>query len=175
MITPGVSAAPSGSPKVGSVSDARETKAGDGLQTAPEVVGAGSAASETPQDPPDTRTKEQLIEDALNCPCIDNMKKGSCGGAFVAAYRCFLESETDPKGADCIDFFQQMQDCMVAHADEYHLDELEEVPERSTGVQPPSLDAETGFEDTRRSRAIAAASSNESEKERRKEGEVADA
>ena len=166
MITPGANATPSSSPKGGGASAAREAKAGDGLQTAPEVVGARSVASGTPEDPPDTRTKEQLIEDALNCPCIDNMKRGSCGGAFVAAYRCFLESETDPKGADCIDFFQQMQDCMVAHADEYHLDELEEVPERSTGVQRPPLDAETGLEDTRRSRAIAAASSNESEKQR---------
>ncbi|GJQ13606.1 hypothetical protein GpartN1_g5397.t1 [Galdieria partita] len=69
-----------------------------------------------------TLTKEQEIEEALNCPCIQKMKEGSCGEQFIAAYRCFLESETEPKGSDCVEYFSSMQKCMVEHPDEYDLD-----------------------------------------------------
>ncbi len=145
-----------------------------------------SAASESADD---GRTKEQLIEDALNCPCIESLKRGSCGEAFIAAYRCFLESESEPRGSDCYDTFQRMQDCMLAHPEEYHFDgtDTEEEPEpepeslpnhaqrpeatstgsgtapRPTGslAQGPSTNAPR---EPPRSRAIvAAASSNEDE------------
>ncbi|EME29294.1 mitochondrial protein translocase, MPT family [Galdieria sulphuraria] len=69
-----------------------------------------------------TLTKEQEIEEALNCPCIQKMKEGSCGEQFIAAYRCFLESETEPKGSDCVEYFSSMQKCMVEHPEEYDLD-----------------------------------------------------
>eukprot|EP00871_Galdieria_phlegrea_P000864 jgi/Galph1/1779/GphlegSOOS_G453.1 len=69
-----------------------------------------------------TLTKEQEIEEALNCPCIEKMKEGSCGEQFISAYRCFLESESEPKGSDCIEYFSAMQKCMVEHPDEYDLD-----------------------------------------------------
>ncbi|KAK4526755.1 hypothetical protein GAYE_SCF27MG4672 [Galdieria yellowstonensis] len=70
----------------------------------------------------ETTSKEREIEEALNCPCIQKMKEGSCGEQFIAAYRCFLESETEPKGSDCVEYFSSMQKCMVEHPEEYDLD-----------------------------------------------------
>lgn len=69
------------------------------------------------------QTKEELIEEALNCPCIASMKEGSCGQPFLAAYRCFLESETEPKGMDCMEQFKSMQVCVAEHPEEYNLDD----------------------------------------------------
>mmetsp|Transcript_10804 Transcript_10804/g.45019 ORF Transcript_10804/g.45019 Transcript_10804/m.45019 type:complete len:94 (-) Transcript_10804:1408-1689(-) len=44
-------------------------------------------------------TREEEIEEALNCPCVDSMKEGPCGAVFIKAYRCFLESDEEPKGS----------------------------------------------------------------------------
>lgn len=68
-------------------------------------------------------TKEERVEEALNCPCIASMKEGPCGESFIAAYRCFLESESDPKGMECMDQFQTMQTCIADHPDDYKLDD----------------------------------------------------
>lgn len=75
-------------------------------------------AVSTAEDEPKL-TKEEMIEEALNCPCIATMKDGPCGDSFVAAYRCFLESETEPKGMDCMEQFTGMQSCMSKHPEEY--------------------------------------------------------
>lgn len=75
--------------------------------------------------PERTLTREEEIEEALNCPCIDAMKEGPCGGDFISAYRCFLESDTEPKGMDCVDKFAAMQTCMADHPEEYNLDDDE--------------------------------------------------
>lgn len=68
-------------------------------------------------------TKEEMVEEALNCPCIAAMKEGPCGDSFLSAYRCFLESETEPKGMDCMEQFSGMQSCMAEHPDEYNMDD----------------------------------------------------
>ncbi|PXF41260.1 Mitochondrial intermembrane space import and assembly protein 40 [Gracilariopsis chorda] len=68
-------------------------------------------------------SKEELIEEALNCPCIASMKEGSCGDSFIDAYKCFLQSETEPKGMDCMEQFQTMQSCLAEHPEEYNLDD----------------------------------------------------
>eukprot|EP00188_Purpureofilum_apyrenoidigerum_P006333 Plantae.Rhodophyta-Purpureofilum_apyrenoidigerum.ctg9649.p1 GENE.Plantae.Rhodophyta-Purpureofilum_apyrenoidigerum.ctg9649~~Plantae.Rhodophyta-Purpureofilum_apyrenoidigerum.ctg9649.p1 ORF type:complete len:216 (+),score=59.22 Plantae.Rhodophyta-Purpureofilum_apyrenoidigerum.ctg9649:116-763(+) len=70
--------------------------------------------------------KEKEIEEALNCPCIDRMKEGPCGAPFLAAYRCFLESDATPKGGDCYDQFVAMHTCIQEHPEEYKLDDDEE-------------------------------------------------
>ncbi|CAN8065124.1 unnamed protein product [Agarophyton chilense] len=70
-------------------------------------------------------SKEELIEEALNCPCISSMKEGSCGDSFIDAYKCFLQSETEPKGMDCMDQFKTMQSCLAEHPEEYNLDDDE--------------------------------------------------
>ncbi|KAI0566884.1 translocase MPT [Gracilaria domingensis] len=72
-----------------------------------------------------TLTKEELIEEALNCPCIAPMKEGSCGDSFIEAYKCFLQSETEPKGMDCMEQFKTMQSCLAEHPEEYNLEDDE--------------------------------------------------
>lgn len=73
-------------------------------------------------------TKEEIVEEALNCPCIAAMRDGPCGDSFIAAYRCFLESETEPKGMDCMEQFTGMQSCIAEHPEEYNIDDEEEDP-----------------------------------------------
>ncbi|KAJ1481166.1 hypothetical protein T484DRAFT_1954958 [Baffinella frigidus] len=57
--------------------------------------------------------------DPLDCPCIQHMKDGPCGADFVVAYRCFLDSKEDEKGADCIESFRTMQTCFATHPEHY--------------------------------------------------------
>lgn len=41
-----------------------------------------------------------------DCPCLGGMAHGPCGEEFKTAFSCFVYSEADPKGMDCIDKFQ---------------------------------------------------------------------
>ena len=46
-----------------------------------------------------------------DCPCLGDMPHGPCGPEFRKAFACFVHSEAEPKGQDCIDAFGEMQDC----------------------------------------------------------------
>lgn len=94
-----------------------------------------AAAAKTPSTPPPgnndntvatapvaegEKTPEQLEEEAgqqaafnpetgeinWDCPCLGGMAHGPCGEEFKAAFSCFVYSEVEPKGMDCIDKFQ---------------------------------------------------------------------
>ncbi|ERF73369.1 hypothetical protein EPUS_07203 [Endocarpon pusillum Z07020] len=54
-----------------------------------------------------------------DCPCLGGMAHGPCGEQFRAAFSCFVFSEEEPKGMDCIDKFKGMQDCFREHPDVY--------------------------------------------------------
>jgi intermembrane space import and assembly protein 40 len=41
-----------------------------------------------------------------DCPCLGGMATGPCGEQFKAAFSCFVYSEEEPKGMDCIDKFK---------------------------------------------------------------------
>lgn len=41
-----------------------------------------------------------------DCPCLGGMADGPCGEEFKAAFSCFVYSDAEPKGMDCIDKFQ---------------------------------------------------------------------
>jgi len=47
-----------------------------------------------------------------DCPCLGGMPIGPCGVEFREAFTCFHTSEADPKGADCLDAFRIMTECM---------------------------------------------------------------
>lgn len=47
------------------------------------------------------------------------MAQGPCGEQFKAAFSCFVFSEAEPKGLDCVDKFKGMQDCFRLHPDVY--------------------------------------------------------
>ncbi|KAL5614657.1 uncharacterized protein BROUX77_000494 [Berkeleyomyces rouxiae] len=54
-----------------------------------------------------------------DCPCLGGMADGPCGEEFKLAFSCFVYSEEEPKGMDCIEKFQGMQTCFRAHPDIY--------------------------------------------------------
>ncbi|KAI0184180.1 hypothetical protein EV127DRAFT_351051 [Xylaria flabelliformis] len=68
-----------------------------------------------------------------DCPCLGGMAHGPCGEEFKAAFSCFVYSTEEPKGMDCIDKFQHMQDCFRLHPEVYS-DELAEDDEAEAAV-----------------------------------------
>ena len=63
-----------------------------------------------------------------DCPCLGGMAHGPCGEEFKAAFSCFVYSEADPKGIDCVDKFQNMQDCFRRYP-EYYAEQLKDEDE----------------------------------------------
>ncbi|KAJ2850307.1 Oxidoreductase [Coemansia brasiliensis] len=80
-----------------------------------------------------------------DCPCLGGMAHGTCGEEFKAAFSCFVYSEEEPKGMDCIDAFKAMQECFRAHPEEY-ASELEDDDEESEGSETQD-EQETAKED----------------------------
>jgi hypothetical protein len=54
-----------------------------------------------------------------DCPCLGGMAHGPCGPEFREAFSCFIYSEEEPKGINCVEKFKGMQDCFRAHPDVY--------------------------------------------------------
>ncbi|KAG8765714.1 Oxidoreductase [Ceratobasidium sp. 428] len=54
-----------------------------------------------------------------DCPCLGGMAHGPCGPQFREAFSCFVYSNEEPKGVDCVEKFKAMQDCFRAHPDVY--------------------------------------------------------
>ncbi|KAI1267066.1 hypothetical protein F5Y18DRAFT_355451 [Xylariaceae sp. FL1019] len=107
-----------------------------------DVEGAGA-----PPPPPQEGGLEGLEEEAgqqgafnpetgeinWDCPCLGGMADGPCGEQFKAAFSCFVYSKDEPKGIDCIDKFQHMQDCFRLHPEIYG-EELEGDEEAGEGA-----------------------------------------
>ncbi|KAJ5183141.1 hypothetical protein N7492_000757 [Penicillium capsulatum] len=72
-----------------------------------------------------------------DCPCLGGMAHGPCGEDFKAAFSCFVYSEEEPKGINCIDKFSAMQNCFRAHPDVYGA-ELEDDEEVEGGAPAPA-------------------------------------
>ncbi|KAL4442930.1 hypothetical protein ABPG77_008421 [Micractinium sp. CCAP 211/92] len=58
---------------------------------------------------------EKKIEQALACPCLGDLKEGPCGPVFVHAFGCFIRSEHEDKGMDCLPEFAAFQACLQKH------------------------------------------------------------
>ena len=54
-----------------------------------------------------------------DCPCLGGMAYGPCGLQFREAFSCFVFSEEEPKGIDCVEKFKAMQDCFRENPDVY--------------------------------------------------------
>ncbi|OBR12998.1 CHCH domain-containing protein [Colletotrichum higginsianum IMI 349063] len=80
-----------------------------------------------------------------DCPCLGGMADGPCGEEFKAAFSCFVYSNEEPKGMDCIEKFQGMQTCFRKYPDIYgaELADDDEAPEGA----PPAPDASTDATD----------------------------
>ncbi|PHH56080.1 Mitochondrial intermembrane space import and assembly protein 40 [Ceratocystis fimbriata CBS 114723] len=73
-----------------------------------------------------------------DCPCLGGMADGPCGEEFKAAFSCFVFSQEEPKGMDCIDKFQGMQTCFRAHPDVYGAELDDDEPPAESGDGPTS-------------------------------------
>lgn len=69
-----------------------------------------------------------------DCSCLGGMAHGPCGPEFREAFSCFVYSQEEPKGMECIDKFQGMRDCFQKHPDVYK-DELMEDEEIDREVE----------------------------------------
>ncbi|CCM05015.1 uncharacterized protein FIBRA_07214 [Fibroporia radiculosa] len=54
-----------------------------------------------------------------DCPCLGGMAYGPCGLQFREAFSCFVYSEKEPKGIDCVEKFKAMQSCFRDHPEVY--------------------------------------------------------
>jgi intermembrane space import and assembly protein 40 len=67
-------------------------------------------------------------EDVLNsetgeinwdCPCLGDLTKGPCAEPFKAAFSCFVFSNNEPKGHECLEQFRAMQECFSRYPELY--------------------------------------------------------
>ncbi|RCK56448.1 Mitochondrial intermembrane space import and assembly protein 40 [Candida viswanathii] len=105
---------PDVSKKEGDISSAKPKPSGDASKG--EGEGEGEGKQEAAFNP-DTG------EINWDCPCLGGMAHGPCGEEFKEAFSCFVFSETEPKGIDCIKKFENMRSCFKRYPEHYK-DEL---------------------------------------------------
>ncbi|XP_057450890.1 mitochondrial intermembrane space import and assembly protein 40 homolog [Lotus japonicus] len=82
----------------------------------------------------DTESVEAMAQKALQCPCIADLRTGPCGSQFSEAFLCFLKSNSEEKGSDCVSPFVALQSCIKANPDAFSKDILGE--DESTESEP---------------------------------------
>lgn len=82
---------------------------------------ASSEAQESPEgeEPQSAAFNPETGEINWDCPCLGGMAHGPCGEEFKEAFACFVYSETEPKGIDCITKFEAMRTCFKQHPEHY--------------------------------------------------------
>ncbi|KAL0944981.1 mitochondrial intermembrane space import and assembly protein 40 [Colletotrichum truncatum] len=77
-----------------------------------------------------------------DCPCLGGMADGPCGEEFKAAFSCFVYSTEEPKGMDCIEKFQGMQECFRKYPEIYGAELADdEAPEDAQPILDANADA----------------------------------
>ncbi|TVU03010.1 hypothetical protein EJB05_51474 [Eragrostis curvula] len=66
------------------------------------------------------------VQKALECPCLDDLKKGPCGSPFIDAFSCYLKSTKEEKGSDCVNPFIALQNCIKENKEAFIKEILEE-------------------------------------------------
>ncbi|KXX72939.1 Mitochondrial intermembrane space import and assembly protein 40 [Madurella mycetomatis] len=109
------------------------TKTAEATEEGTKSVETKAAAATAPEAAPEPGSPEALEQEATqqgafdpetgeinwDCPCLGGMAHGPCGEEFKAAFSCFVYSKEEPKGMDCIDKFQHMQDCFRKYPEIY--------------------------------------------------------
>ncbi|KAJ6785061.1 hypothetical protein PWT90_05244 [Aphanocladium album] len=74
-----------------------------------------------------------------DCPCLGGMAHGPCGEEFKTAFSCFVYSNEEPKGMECIDKFQGMQECFRQYPEIYgaELAEADDAEDDAVGLEQP--------------------------------------
>lgn len=55
---------------------------------------------------------DKKIEEALACPCVDDLREGACGSQFTQAFTCYIKNMKADKLGDCYPKFEAMHRCM---------------------------------------------------------------
>lgn len=113
----------------------------EGIRSSADVSDEGDEGDESLQEVVDEEVNKQ--ESAYDpdtgqinwdCPCLGGMAHGPCGEEFKAAFSCFVYSEVEPKGIDCVEKFKEMQDCFGKHPEHYK-DQLKEEEEAESSME----------------------------------------
>lgn len=71
-----------------------------------------------------------------DCPCLGGMAHGPCGEEFKEAFSCFVYSEAEPKGIDCIKKFENMRNCFREHPEHYKEELYDDDDQENTAATP---------------------------------------
>lgn len=104
------------------IEDSTNGDADSAIDTIADVI-----AADAPLEDDDQQSAYDPSTGEINwdCPCLGGMAHGPCGDQFKDAFSCFVYSEKEPKGIDCVDKFKAMQDCFRQHPEVYK-EELEQ-------------------------------------------------
>ncbi|QLQ79914.1 hypothetical protein HG537_0C05630 [Torulaspora globosa] len=80
-----------------------------------------------------------------DCPCLGGMAHGPCGEEFKLAFSCFVFSEAEPKGIDCVEKFQGMQECFRKYPD-YYAEQIKDEDEAAAVHEDKIATVTTGEE-----------------------------
>lgn len=81
--------------------------------------GKFSGDFEPPTEQPQSAINEETGEINWDCPCLQSALAPPCGEFFRDAFSCFVASQTEPKGSECLEKFAAMQDCFRANPEIY--------------------------------------------------------
>ncbi|EIM82636.1 uncharacterized protein STEHIDRAFT_141331 [Stereum hirsutum FP-91666 SS1] len=84
-----------------------------------------------------------------DCPCLGGMAYGPCGMQFREAFSCFVFSEDEPKGINCVDKFKAMQNCFRENPEVYGEEIMnDDDDDEQDATTPSSADTPTSADTT---------------------------
>lgn len=108
-----------------------------------------------------------------DCPCLGGMAHGPCGEEFKLAFSCFVFSEAEPKGIDCVEKFQGMQECFRKYPD-YYAEQLKD-EEEAVAAREEKIEAAVAGEEARQGTKAVARLEDSDAKNVKSEDTVSDA
>ena len=73
-------------------------------------------------------------------PAAADLREGPCGPTFVDAFSCYIRSDHEEKGMDCLDDFKVFQECLKRHPG--HVEAIMADAEGSAGGEGGSEDVQ---------------------------------
>ncbi|KAG1867352.1 hypothetical protein F4604DRAFT_1656006 [Suillus subluteus] len=117
--TPSLPAADSTPPPIQTEETSSETSVPVIEEDADKTPHAAPAEAPSEEQPSGGAYNPVTGEINWDCPCLGGMAHGPCGPEFREAFSCFVYSEKEPKGIDCVEKFKAMQTCFREHPDVY--------------------------------------------------------
>lgn len=123
-----------------SLDSPKTEKKAESVESKEEQTDIGESNDSVPKDEEESQDaayNPETGEINWDCPCLGGMAHGPCGEDFKKAFSCFVYSEAEPKGIDCVENFQAMQDCFRKYPEIYSEELRDESPldENSEGVE----------------------------------------